>query len=73
MVKISKGLLEEERRKSIALLREYMDVFAWSYQELDGLSPNLVTYKLMVDPNAKPMKHPPRKYLLDMKRRLKLK
>ena len=31
LVKISKSLYEEERRKPITLLREYKDVFAWSY------------------------------------------
>ena len=56
MVKISKSFSEEERRKLVALLRGYKDVFAWSYQEMLGLSPRLVTHKLKVDPNAKPMK-----------------
>ena len=56
LVKISKGLSEEERRKLIALLREYKDVFAWSYQEIPGLSSSLVTHKLKVDPNAKSVK-----------------
>ena len=40
----------------VALLKEYKDVFAWSYQEMLGLSPNLVTHELKVDPNAKPVK-----------------
>ena len=56
LVKISKGFFEEERRKLIALLREDNDVFAWSYQEMLGLSPSLVTHKLKVDPNARPVK-----------------
>ena len=56
LVKIRKGLSEEERRKLIALLREYKDVFAWSYQEILGLSLSLVTHKLKVDPNAKSVK-----------------
>ena len=55
-VKISKNLSEKERGKSVALLKEYKDVFAWSYQEMPSLSPNLVTHKLKVAPNAKPMK-----------------
>ena len=70
LVKISKGLSEEERRKPIALLREYKDVFAWSYQEMPGLSPNLVTHKLKVDPNAKPMKQPLRKYRIDVEEKI---
>ena len=56
LVKISKGLFEEERKKLITLLREYNDVFAWSYQEMLGLSLSLVTHKLKVDPNAKLVK-----------------
>ena len=43
LVKISKSLSEKERRKLVTSLREYKDVFAWSYQEMLGLSPNLVT------------------------------
>ena len=43
MVKISKGLLEEEKRRLMALLKEYKDVFAWDYK---GLDPKVVTHKL---------------------------
>ena len=71
LVKISKSLSEEERRKLVALLREYKDVFAWSYQEMLGLSPSLVMRKLKVDPNAKPVKQPSRKYCLDVEEKIK--
>ena len=70
-MKISKSLSKEERRKLIALLREYKDVFAWSYQEMTSLSPSLVMYKLKVDPNVKPVKQPPRKYHLDIEEKIK--
>ena len=56
MVKISKNLPKKEKGKLVALLKEYKDAFAWSYQEMPGLSPNLVMHKLKVDPNAKPVK-----------------
>jgi len=56
LVKISKSLSKEERRKLIAFLREYKDVFAWSYQEMPSLNSSLVTHKLKVDPNVKPVK-----------------
>ena len=71
LVKISKGFSEEERRKLIALLREYNDVFAWSYQEMLGLSLSLVTHKLKLDPNARPVKQPRRKYHLDVEEKIK--
>ena len=38
-----------------------------------GLSPSLVTHKLKVDPNAKSMKQPPRKYCLDVEKKIKSK
>ena len=71
LVKISKSLSEEERRKLVALLREYKDVFAWSYQEMLGLSLSLVMHKLKVDPNAKPVKQSLRKYCLDVEEKIK--
>ena len=50
MVKISKGLPEEEKRRLIALLKEYKDVFAWDYDEMLELDPKVVTHKLNVAP-----------------------
>ena len=72
LVKISKSLSKEERGKLVALLREYKDVFAWSYQEMLGLSLNLVTHKLKVDPDAKPVKQWSRKFRLDVEEKMKL-
>ena len=37
-----------------------------------GLSPSLVTHKLKVDPNAKLIKQPPRKYHLDVEEKIKV-
>ena len=53
------------------MLREYKDVFAWSYLEIPSLSLNLVTHKLKVDPNAKPIRQPLRKYRLDVEEKIK--
>ena len=36
MVKISKGLPEEEKRRLMVLLKEYKDVFAWDYKKMPG-------------------------------------
>jgi len=71
MFKISKGLLEEEKRRLIALLKEYKDVFAWDYKDMFGLDPKVVTHKLNVDPKAKPVKQPTRKYHLDVEEKIK--
>lgn len=70
-VKISKDLPEGEKRKLVAFLKEYKDVFAWNYEEMPGLDPELVTHKLNVDPKSKPMKQPARKYRLDVEEKIK--
>lgn len=56
MGKITKGLPKGEKRKLVALLEEYKDVFAWNYEEMLGLDTKLVTHKLNVDPIAKLVK-----------------
>ena len=71
MVKISRGLLEEKKRRLIALLKEYKDVFAWDYKDMSGLDPKVVTHKLNVDPKTKPVKQPGRKYRLDVEEKIK--
>ena len=35
-----------KREEMIALFREYMDVFAWSYKDMPGLDPNIVAHKI---------------------------
>ena len=73
MVQISKGLLEEEKRRLIDLLKEYKDVFAWDYEEIPGLDPKVITQKLNVDPKAMLVKQPARKYRLDVEEKINAK
>ena len=73
IVKISKNLSEKERGRLVALLKEYKNVFTWSYQEMPGLSSNLVVHMLKMDPNVKSVKQPLRKYRLDVEEKIKLK
>ena len=40
---------------------------------MPGLDPKLVTHKLNVDPKAKSVKHPTRKYHLDVEEKIKVK
>ncbi|KAL5580838.1 hypothetical protein UlMin_013280 [Ulmus minor] len=53
-VLISKELEGEARRSIIEVLQENKDVFAWTYEEMPGLDPLLVTHKLTVEPTKKP-------------------
>ena len=37
------------------LIKKYMDVFAWTYNEMPSLDPGLVVHSLNVDPGIKPI------------------
>ena len=52
---ISSQLTAQEKEQLIALFRRYVDVFAWTYDEMSGLDLGLVVYSLNVDPGVKPV------------------
>ncbi|KAI5421443.1 hypothetical protein KIW84_045031 [Lathyrus oleraceus] len=51
------ALLEESVKKGlIDLLREYVDVFAWSYEDMPGLDTDIVQHLLSLKPECVPVK-----------------
>lgn len=40
----------------VKLLQEYMDVFAWSYQDMPYLDTDIIEHKLPLQPNFLPVK-----------------
>ncbi|XP_057976008.1 uncharacterized protein LOC131163438 [Malania oleifera] len=65
-VKIGALLGGKERCEMINLLKEYQDVFAWSYQDMPGLDTDLVTHKIPIYPDSKPVKQKLRRMRPDM-------
>ena len=57
MVKISKTLTAEKRNKYIKLLKEHVDVFAWSYEELRTYDTGIIQHKVPLKLNDKPFRH----------------
>lgn len=53
-VKIGSSLSPEEQTAFIALLREYVDVFAWSYADMPGVDRNIAEHRIPLYPNSKP-------------------
>ena len=45
--KIKKGLA--------CFLRENIDVFAWSHEDMPGIDPSVITHRLNVYPSSKPV------------------
>jgi hypothetical protein len=46
----------------IKILKEYVNCFAWNYNEMPGLSRDLVEHKLHIKPGFKPYKQPRRNF-----------
>ncbi|RVW91813.1 putative mitochondrial protein [Vitis vinifera] len=53
-LKIGSFLSPDERSRLIDLLRSYLDVFAWSYEDMPGLDPTIVQHHLPILPHARP-------------------
>jgi hypothetical protein len=50
----------------IELLREYVNVFAWSYEDMPGLDTDIVQHFLPLKPECVPVKHKLRRIHPDM-------
>ncbi|XP_057439893.1 uncharacterized protein LOC130731635 [Lotus japonicus] len=50
------------KNRIVSLLQEYKDCFAWDYDEMPGLSRELVELKLPIRPGRKPVKQAPRRF-----------
>ena len=56
-LKIGSSLSLDERSRLIDLLRSYLDVFTWSYEDMLGLDPSIVQHHLPILPHDRPVKH----------------
>ncbi|KAI5397016.1 hypothetical protein KIW84_063009 [Lathyrus oleraceus] len=66
------ALLEESVKKGlIELLREYVDVFAWSYEDMPGLDTDIVQHFLPLKPECVPVKQKLRRTHPDMAVKIK--
>ena len=53
--KIGTTLSPEMKTRLIRFLKENLDVFAWSHEDMPGISPEVIQHKLNVDPGQKPV------------------
>ncbi|KAM2128360.1 hypothetical protein ACFX1R_008163 [Malus domestica] len=56
MVKIGTTLSPPIRLSLISFLQENAEVFAWSYKDMPGISPDIICHHLSIDPKTKPVK-----------------
>jgi len=53
---ISKSLSPPKKEGLISLVWEYIDVFAWNYENMSELDPRVAMHRLNINPDAKPIK-----------------
>ncbi|GAU46526.1 hypothetical protein TSUD_402560 [Trifolium subterraneum] len=70
-IKIGASLEASVKERVIVLLREYVDIFAWSYQDMPGLDPEIVEHHLPLKPECPPVKQKLRRTHPDMALKIK--
>ena len=54
-VHIAKEMTPDNKTTMITLLKEFHDVFAWSYEDMRGLDPHLYQHQIHLNKDAKPV------------------
>ncbi|XP_070010514.1 uncharacterized protein [Nicotiana sylvestris] len=62
---------EGQKKEYVEFLKVYEDIFAWSYNDMTGLSTSIVAYKLPTNPTCLSVKQKLRKFKLDMTLKIK--
>ena len=70
-VKIGTCITARTRQDLITLLQEFRDVFAWSYQDIPGLSTDIVIHKLPIREDCKPVQQKLRRMRPDVLLKIK--
>jgi hypothetical protein len=55
-IRVGSQLSPEIKEALVAFLRLNEDVFAWSHEDMPGITPSVIVHKLMVDPSHRPIK-----------------
>ncbi|XP_039683803.1 uncharacterized protein [Medicago truncatula] len=70
-IKVGASLETSVKQQVIELLKEYVDVFAWSYQDMPGLDTDIVVHHLPLKPECPPVKQKLRRTRPDMALKIK--
>ncbi|KAM1262378.1 hypothetical protein FF1_027548 [Malus domestica] len=62
MVKIGTTLSPLIRLALISFLQDNIKVFTWSYEDMPGISPDIICHRLSIDPKTKPVRQKRRSY-----------
>ncbi|RDY03906.1 hypothetical protein CR513_12450, partial [Mucuna pruriens] len=70
-IRVGKLMPPDLRQRLVELLREYIDIFAWSYRDMPGLYTIIVEHRLPLIPNMVPIRQQLRKMKPEMALKIK--
>ena len=70
-VKIGAALEDGVKQKLVEMLHEYVDIFAWSYEDMPGLDTDIVMHELPLKKGCSPVKQKLRRTHPEMSRKIK--
>ena len=70
-VKIGADLEESIKVRLIDLLREYFDIFTWSYEDMPGLDTDIVVHRLPLKEGCSPVKQKLQRTHPEMSKKIK--
>ena len=57
MVKLSKFLSRKEKDKYVALMKKFIDLFAWNYEDMKEYDTYIIQHTIPIKPNDNNFKH----------------
>ncbi|GAV65344.1 hypothetical protein CFOL_v3_08859 [Cephalotus follicularis] len=72
VLQVGSQLGEAEKEELITFLRDNKDVFAWSAEEVPGISPDVMVHKLSVDPARPPIRQKKRNFAPERQQAIKI-
>ena len=54
--RVEADLEENAKKDPVQFLKENVDVFAWSHEDMPGMDPGVITHRLNVSPSFKPIR-----------------
>ncbi|XP_055803485.1 uncharacterized protein LOC129872553 [Solanum dulcamara] len=70
-IRISIHLEAERKKELIEFLRQHVNIFAWSYDDMPGLCTDIVSHRLPIDPTCLLVKQKTRKFKPNLSLRIK--
>ena len=55
MTQVGTSLNPQTKKEIISFLKDNLDVFAWSHEDMSGIPVNIIQHHLNVDPKKKPI------------------